>query len=104
MDSSRSAPATFARDVSDTCIEIRYLIDQFGRYRVPPLKQGNPETSPELPAPDRVTPAWLYRHVTVGTWMSGIGLLFAAFLIGVAVARTEWYKALEAWIKQLFAT
>jgi len=91
----------FSRDVSDTLIELRLLIDQHEKYGEPQFVQlvGVEASSPELPS--TVTFAWLWKHVPVSFWVKVATILMAAFLIGVAVGRTNAYQDLETIIKEV---
>jgi len=64
---------------------INSCIDEIKRYWE---ENGPPSILPrELLPPEKVTIPWLLKHVPVRLWLAVLGLLFAAFLIGVNSTR-----------------
>ena len=47
-----------------------------------------------LDFPERVTLAWLWRHVPVKLWASAAGLLVTVFLVGVSISRVAFVRRL----------
>jgi len=66
---------------------------------VPPQQALADAVNQSLAPPEQVTLAWLYRHVPVSLWVAFVALLAAAFITGVAVARTDIYVSIEKFFK-----
>ncbi|RMH45687.1 MAG: hypothetical protein D6694_04415 [Gammaproteobacteria bacterium] len=60
--------------------------------RIPKPKLKNPPNSKELSPPEKVTLAWLWKHVPARFWASAIGILFAAFMLGIQASRLSLIK------------
>ena len=60
--------------------------------RQPTPKLKNPPNSKELSPPEKVTLAWLWKHVPARFWISAIGILFAAFMLGIQASRLSLVK------------
>ena len=95
--------AALAADLGDSIIELRFLIDQYERYGVPPVVPHKDSVSQMAP-PERATLAWLFRNVPVTLWISGFSLDIAAFGFGAAVGGAAAYTKLSALIKSLFGS
>jgi hypothetical protein len=89
------------RDIGDSIIELNYLISRYDSYGQPPMQIEENDASASLTIPERVTLAWLYKHVAIGQWGAFAVFVFAVFLFGVAAGRTDIYAVLEAWFKSL---
>ena len=95
-DLTRSACA-FEADLNDTTIELKFLIDHFNKYGQADRSGVPSVASSELASPEKVTPAWLVKNVSVGIWMYAIGILVAAFSLGVTVAKLGIYDVVKRW-------
>jgi hypothetical protein len=109
--SDSSIREALVRDVRDSEAELRYLVDQFEKFGVPPLvgaaalpQNDHEATAPAVPYPDRITIDWLTRHVPIGIWALAMGALLAAFLLGVAFGRTPELASTIDWLRALWAT
>ncbi len=49
----------------------------------------------EIPYPQKFTLKWLYQHAPVGLWGWFLGLLFAAFALGIGFSETQLYQLLK---------
>lgn len=92
-----------AKELGDSEIELRHFVTQYEKFGEPKSIQVVVEHHREVDVPERVTFAWLFRNVSVGVWASAIGCVIGAFVLGVAVARTGPYEALEEWIRSVLA-
>jgi len=95
----------FERDVEDTLIELRFLVERYEQQGAPPLVKPPVAASASRPSaaalqlPDRVTVSWLMKHVPAGIWIKAAGVLAVAFVLGAATYRSGLYAPLETWIK-----
>lgn len=95
--------SALAKELNDSTIELRHLITQYEKYGEPKSVQVVGEGGSHLAVPERVTLAWLFKNVPIGLWASALGLLGGAFVLGVAVARTDVYISLDRWIRSVWA-
>ncbi len=87
--SSREQTKKFQRDLTDTINELNYIVDDYKKYGAPlnrlerKVENKSNETSSDLSSgwPDKVTLAWLWKHMPAKIW---IGLI-AAFLGAISV-------------------
>ena len=49
----------------------------------------------EIPYPQKFTLKWLYKHAPVSLWGWLLGLLFAAFTLGIGFSETQLYHLLK---------
>lgn len=93
------------QDVGDSIIELRYLVEQFEKYGVPPTSNSRePATSPsrkELAAPDQVTLSWLFRNVSVKFWSWAAGILVTVFFFGALIGRTGVWDNVQRFAAEL---
>src|SRR5580693_6890821 len=84
--------AAFDTELGDSLTELRFIVDNFKRDGAPRLPQEESaqaaDVSP-LAAPDKVTLKWLHDNVPVGLWWTALGVLVAAFLVGVTAGQFE---------------
>ncbi|MCX6928246.1 MAG: hypothetical protein NT154_34300 [Verrucomicrobia bacterium] len=52
-----------------------------------PLKK---DTNPV--AGDKITLAWLFRHVPMGFWIIAVGTLLTAFGVGIRAGQIDWIR------------
>ena len=99
--SKKDDAAAFSKELGDSTIELRHFIAQYDKYGEPKSVQLVGELHSQPVVPERVTLAWLFKNVPVTLWFSGLGVVGGAFLLGVAVGRTNAYMAFEQWFKSL---
>lgn len=104
---ARENSPLFARDLQDTIVEIKTLIERFNRFGDPGQITPSPPTHPatsavldvssELKVPERLTPAWLWQNASLSLWTTAAGALAAAFALGLTVGQSQ--LAQELFIK-----
>jgi hypothetical protein len=96
------------KELGDSLIELRFIIEQHEKYGEPVHTQlvaasaappPLPEPGSELTAPEKVTLAWLAKHVSVAFWFKVAALALGLVLLGAAVGRTTYFDPLVLWFK-----
>ena len=54
-----------------------------------------------LQLPERMTLAWLWHHVSPSVWGSFLGLLFTAFVVGIAFSQSQIYTTVAAFAQNI---
>jgi hypothetical protein len=49
----------------------------------------------ELPPPSKVTIPWLFRHLSLPIWVSGIAVVALAWGIGFAMGKNDFFRQLR---------
>lgn len=102
--------AAFNRDLTDTITEINSLVSHFDKHDAPNVVPSTPPartlfvdpvgTEPPKPhPPEKITPEWLWRHVTVTLWLQGAVLLAAVFAAGIGLGQSMLYAELSTKIR-----
>jgi hypothetical protein len=106
--SFRANSTALEKELGDSLIELRFIIEQYEKYGEPvhtqlvtalTPPQDRPEPVHELPAPEKVTLAWLAKHVSVGFWLKVAALALGILLLGAAVGRTQYFDPLVTWFR-----
>jgi len=96
------------KELGDSLIELRYLIEQFEKYGEPMRTQligaADPQPQAAVPAPalaqpEKVTLAWLVKHVSVGFWLKALSLALGILLLGAAIGRAQTFASFVTWLK-----
>ncbi|MEW4339705.1 hypothetical protein [Chromobacterium vaccinii] len=81
----------YAADLRETQIELTTLIRNFERDGAPPAA---PRAAAGPAVPDTITPAWLWRHLSVTAIVSLLSVALAIFMVGVTVGQSKLYADL----------
>jgi hypothetical protein len=93
--------SAFQKDLGDSLIELRFIVENFEKYGEPMRTQlvKAPAEAKSPAVPERVTLAWLVKHVSVSFWAKTIGFGVGILLLGAAIGRTAWLSELIGWFK-----
>ena len=81
--------AAYNRHLQDTIVELETIVEHYATL-------GEPKRHlPALKHPEKITPGWVWNNASYSLWAWFCGLLVAAFLFGVGVARSPLYAQFE---------
>ena len=83
--------ASYQGEIDDTINELEFIIDNYRKHGEPP-KGGVSKQSLQFEWPEKITLAWLFRHVPWTFWTGLIGLLIAVFFCGAQIGQTKFYQ------------
>ena len=83
--------ASYQQEIDDTINELEFIIDNYRKHGEPP-KGGVSKQSLQLEWPEKITLAWLFRHMPLSYWSVLIGLLITVFFSGVQIGQTKFYQ------------
>ena len=86
----------YQRDIDDTINELNFIIDSYAKYGEPTKSPSTSANDNEFEYPSKITVAWLHQHVPYKFWLSLGGIILAAFVLGVKVGDTQFYRDLKA--------
>ncbi|MCD5327863.1 hypothetical protein ACFFU8_09490 [Chromobacterium piscinae] len=88
----RQAPLrNYVSDLRETQIELSTIIANFDRDGTPPTP---PRSADSLAVPDTITPAWLWRHLSVTAIAALLSGAVGIFMAGVYVGQSKLYADL----------
>lgn len=94
----------YNQDLQDTINELETIVKYFDNYgEAKSLADSNAESVPykELEYPQKVTLSWLVKHAPIGLWFKFVGILFAAFVLGLGFSQTGAYANFQQlWKKE----
>ena len=86
-DSARLA--AYNRELQDTVVELETIADHYATLGEPKRRL------PALKHPEKITLGWVWNNAAPSLWGWFCGLLAAAFMLGVGVARSPLYAQFE---------
>lgn len=102
----------FRSELADSLVELNFFIQHFEKYgelpapaqSLKPIEESNPNPRPKVAEQqvEKVTLAWLWKHVPVGLWLGMILFCGTIFSLGFVAGKSAFFTKAASLVSETF--